>query len=180
VRKTVLLLFSILLLIAFGMAVVAQTPDKAQVLPPDSVAHLQQYLTDRFGPGTAIVQRVARASRPWRFTPAMSLGTHEGSKQAQTAESSSIYGPLPFPPDQLWCVLVKVPGLEPEETLGRSPYAIVFLGLHIDMYNADWVAHDGIRDLSAPESTRVLSLIGCDLELDLVGPRENNRDSRGE
>ena len=73
--------------------------------------------------------------------------------------------PLPYPPKELWCVL-----LSHDDAAGKTSSAIVFVGLHMDMYNADWMVHKGPRDLSTPGVIESLRLVGCDLNLDQTGP----------
>jgi hypothetical protein len=47
----------------------------------------------------------------------------------------------------------------------------VFVGLHMNMYNADLVVHEGVRDLSSKQFEDDLVAIGCDLGLTQIGPR---------
>ena len=51
-------------------------------------------------------------------------------------DSSSRGMPLPFPAKEMWCVLLEIDDLS-----GVTSYRGVFVGLHMDMYNADWVVH---------------------------------------
>ena len=53
--------------------------------------------------------------------------------------------PLPFRPKEMWCVL-----LEPDDRGGVTAYGGVLVGLHMDMYNADWVVHEMAMDFSSP------------------------------
>jgi hypothetical protein len=64
--------------------------------------------------------------------------------------------PLPFPPEEVWCVL-----------LGRGSQAtssgVVFVALHQDIHNADWVVHETAGDPFSPDSLNAASAIGSDL-----------------
>jgi len=65
--------------------------------------------------------------------------------------------PIPYPPTEVWCVLLK---LASEDT-----YFVVFANLHQDMYNAQWIIHEGEK---APFSQAFLDRVasfGCDLDL---------------
>lgn len=75
--------------------------------------------------------------------------------------------PLPYPPKEVWCILLK----ERDKPTGVPSYAIVLAALHMDMYNADWMLHMGPRDLSTPGLMESLRESGCDLALDQTGPR---------
>jgi hypothetical protein len=63
--------------------------------------------------------------------------------------------PLPFPPTDVWCVLLK----------GGGPPAgqVVFVTLHKDLYNADWIVHQGVDDASSVEAQHLLTTLGCTL-----------------
>jgi hypothetical protein len=65
--------------------------------------------------------------------------------------------PLPFPPVDVWCVLL-VRGEDSDATTG------IFVALHQDLHNADWVIHRGWKDLSVREFDRMASAVGCRLE----------------
>lgn len=162
-RRIVLLVIPLLLLVGLGIAVVAQTQDGDGGLPFDSQARLDQYLADRFWPGTMGVQSVAQAHKPWRFTEEMTSGAFGDSVHFQTTQYSDTLSALRFPPDQVWCVLLEREGLTVEEA---PPSMVVFAALHMDMYNADWIVHEAEGSPSSPEVRSILSTIGCDLELD--------------
>jgi hypothetical protein len=145
------------------MAVVAQTHDGDGALPFDSQARLNEYLADQFWPGTMAVQSVVRAHKPWRFTEEMTSGAFGDSVHFQTTQYSDTLGALRFPPDEVWCVLLERKGITVEEA---PPSIVVFVALHMDMYNADWIVHEAVGSRSSPGSRSILSTIGCDLPLD--------------
>lgn len=152
---------------------------RAQDLPSEARDALNQYVQYRYSLSQpATIQRVARSSLPGNFAAAMSLATFGDSVffrttqgyQAQPANLpgfptvtpdpngwrfSSVGGrPVPFPPTDVWCVLLK-------ETDQSSP-AVVYVAQHQDLYNADWLVHEPVGD--AKEITNALSKIGCDLK----------------
>jgi hypothetical protein len=94
----------------------------------------------------------------------MSSAVFGDSLHYQTDTDSSGM-PLPFPPEQVWCALLE----RANGTFGLDadrPYAVVFVSLHMDMYNADWVVHEGMGEPAGPQVRATLSTIGCDLGLD--------------
>jgi len=171
-RKAALLLASVLLLVVVGSVVVAEIPGGARDLPAGARTRLDAYLADAFWPGTAKVQAVARARQPWRFEPGMSGRIYGDSVNFQTEESSGSLAPLPYPPDQLWCVLLRTEGGGPA---GGDRYTVAFVALHIGLYNADWVVHGARENLTHPGTLESLSAIGCDLGLDRAGPSSPSR-----
>jgi hypothetical protein len=163
VKRVVLLVIPLFLLVGLGIAVVAQTHDGDGGLPFDCQARLDEYLADQFWPGTMAVQSVARAHKPWRFTDQMTSRAFGDSVHFQTIQYSDTLSALRFPPDEVWCVLLKRKGITVEEA---PPSMVLFAALHMDMYNADWIVHEAADKPSSPEFSRVLSTIGCDLTLD--------------
>jgi len=65
--------------------------------------------------------------------------------------------PLPFPPTDVWCVLIKA---------DDAPTEIGFVALHQDLYNADWLVHIPPGDQSVAELNKNLSTIGCQFNID--------------
>jgi hypothetical protein len=68
--------------------------------------------------------------------------------------------PLPFPPTEVWCVLLDVQPLTEE---AAPEHAIIFVAQHRDIYNADWLVHEGETAPFSPALVESLSRIGCDL-----------------
>lgn len=149
-------------------------------LPAAAQARLSQYLQY---PATVPqppygVQRIAQASQPWNFSADMSGAsfgdsvifrtTHnqlapEPAWPLETMTSGSPHTgmqgeqPLPFPPRELWCV-----------RLGRvasGDTRVVFVALHENLYNADWIVHEARPDVTMPALLADLSAVGCDLGL---------------
>lgn len=153
---------------------------RAQNFPADAQAAFDQYIEYRYPlshPPT--IQRIVRSSLPWNFTAALSSATFGDSVyyrtthsyQAQTGinlpgfptvtpgASSWLSGggsrPVPFPPTDVWCILLK-------DADNSSPQ-VVYVAIHQDLYNADWLVHESAGD--SKETTDALSKIGCDLNL---------------
>jgi hypothetical protein len=163
-KRTSLLIVPLLLLVVLVVAVAAQIPEEAG-LPAGVQARLEQYLPSPHALGKAAVLSVARARQPWRFSKDMSYSVLGDSVYFQTDypltwKEGGGPSPLPFPPRELWCAL-----LEGEDRLtGERSYAVVFVGLHMDMYNGDWMVHEGPTDRSLPALLQGLSTIGCDFK----------------
>jgi hypothetical protein len=63
--------------------------------------------------------------------------------------------PIPYPPEELQCVLLGVGVGEGEE--------MVFLALHNDMYSGDWLVHQSKSAWPGDELKAQLGAVGCDL-----------------
>ncbi len=71
--------------------------------------------------------------------------------------------PLPFPPQEVWCVLVKERGA-PE---GADPYQLLFVAQHQDLHSAAWVVHEGVAELLSQEAAATMTALGCELTPDV-------------
>ena len=171
-KRATLLIMSLVLLIGLEAVVVAKIPGEPGP-PQDCQAKLNEYVAffNSSSAETVWVQAMVQARIPWKFSPAMSDGTFGASAVFQT--DSGAYGsigqdglvPLPFPPEELWCVRLKHGHGSSTASKERALYAVVFVGLHMNMYNADWVVHEGSRDLLDPKLKETLTTVGCDLAL---------------
>ncbi|MEJ2736726.1 MAG: hypothetical protein P8189_24710 [Anaerolineae bacterium] len=163
-KRGSLLVVPVLLLVVLVVAVTAQIPEGAG-LPAGVQVRLEQYLHSRHALGKAVVLSVTRARQPWHFSQDMSYAVLGDSVYFQidlplTWQDEGGPSPLPFPPKELWCAL-----LEGEDRLrGEPTYAVVFVGLHMDMYSGDWMIHEGPTDWSLPVLLQGLSSIGCDFK----------------
>jgi hypothetical protein len=165
VRRTILLVIPVLLLVLLLVAVAAELPEEGGI-PAGVQTRLDQYLTSLSIPGQSTVLAVERARKPWNFSRDMSQLVLGDSVYFQTDASLTWRqgggpSPLPFPPKELWCALLS---RQDDASDGRS-YAVVFAGLHMDMYNGDWLIHEGSKTPFTPEFEEVLSRIGCEVEL---------------
>ena len=165
--KRVLFLTTVLaLLIALGAVVFAELP--AEPGPPaDVLALLNQYLAYAYPPGTVLVQVVHQASKPSHLSQDLGYETFGASVIYQTDIGAPGYEeggarPLPYPPEQAWCVL-----LERDGTYGPHPedrYDVVFVALHMDIHNAGLMVHKGPQNLSMGEVEAFSSTFGCTLK----------------
>lgn len=171
-KRASLLVFTLLLFALSGIIVVAQMPEDSEQLPALAQVRLGEFLAGDSWSGTATVDKAARAHKPWLFIEEWGAGGSEGRALFRTAQESPVLSALHFPPDRLWCVLVK----RVEPVAGDRPYEVVFLGLHITMYNADWVVHRATGDLASHEFLESLAVLGCNLGLAEVGPRSEDWD----
>jgi hypothetical protein len=170
-KRATVLLIPLLLLGVLVLVVAAEIPREPGI-PEDVGARLDQYVAYSFPPRRATVVRVERARRAWEFGQDMSLTTFGDSVHFQTDTGPTrthrlSLSALYYPPKELWCALLAVGGES-----GRPTYSVVFVGLHMDMYNADLVVHEGARDISAREMREGLAAVGCDLGLTQEGPRQ--------
>jgi hypothetical protein len=119
----------------------------SQTLYSPRQAALQEYLQPRSATVTAMMQ----ANKSQNFSAEMS-----------TVVGQSVYfrtGPwdgartLPFPPEEVWCALL-------HDMQGDH---IVFVVLHSDLYNAQWLVHEPKVKWPDVALKAQLSAIGCDL-----------------
>jgi hypothetical protein len=182
-RSTGVLAIPLLLLAVLVVVAGAQVPDEPG-LPVGVQTRLEQYLDFWYAPGAASAVSVERAKRPWNLTGEMSHAVFGYSMYF-----ASDYGPawpsgneptrLPYPPKEVWCALVEGASLDadPEGSDVGTTYEVLFVGLHMTMYNADWMVHKGMPlgpasqfSLSDVELQETLRAIGCELGLTQMGP----------
>jgi hypothetical protein len=171
-KRASLLAFALLLFALSGILVVVQMPEDIEQLPELAQVRLGEFLAGESWSGSATVDRIARAHRPWLFLESWGFGGSDGNPHFRTAGGSHVLSAVRFPPDQLWCVLLK----RAEPVAGERSYDAVFVGLHVTMYNADWVIHKATDGLASPEFHATLSKLDCDLGLTEVGPRYKGWD----
>ena len=70
--------------------------------------------------------------------------------------------PLPFPPQEVWCVLLGREIDSGDDATDTSP-SVVFVALHLDMYNADEIIHEAAQDPFSEQYASDLALLGCAL-----------------
>lgn len=154
------LIFFVIIGMVIGVTVLAIVAIQSLHSPQQEV--LSQYVNRIYSlqPGL-VVSQVIQAGQPGKFTASMSgdvygSGTYFhvdmpfsfGAVVSQTGSSSR---PLPYPPEQLACVL-----------LGSSKGpAVVFLALHGDDYKADWFVHQARYAWPSDELRAQLSTLGC-------------------
>jgi hypothetical protein len=86
------------------------------------------------------MQVVDRAAKPWKFTREPGFIVYGDTPYYVTDNTYSLdllensgRMPLPYPPKELWCVLLR---LEPVYTYGSPRLQMVFVARHQDLYNA--------------------------------------------
>jgi hypothetical protein len=143
-------------------------------MPDNARAQLDQYLAYRYplSPAPAIGSAV-QAIRPWFFKaddsgasygdtvyygPTVHIGRQAAPirfPSTTPADLATYYGgqrPLPYPPQDVWCVRLDV--AEPGS-------AIIVVALHQDLYGADWIVHELPGTWSDADRTAALSEWGC-------------------
>jgi len=171
VKKAALLLITLGMLSSLIAVVVAKVPDRTG-LPADCQSTLGKFIAHEYPPGTTSVVAIERARKPEHLTkdshyPVFGSTIYYQTDSAPSDSTPASTMPLPYPPKEVWCILLK----EEDKPIGAPSYAIVLAALHMDMYNADWMIHEGPRDLSTPGLVGSLKEIGCGLALDQAGPR---------
>lgn len=144
--------------------------------PPEWQNPINQYITYRSQGAKAQyrVLRAVRATRPWAFSPTLSQYTygpdgrfHTDFTYGKTNPQASLSlfmptddprAPLPYPPQRMYCVTLMHYGIGP-----LAETRLVFVALHQDLYSAEWVVHESVRNLAvAPDSMSRLAEIGCE------------------
>jgi hypothetical protein len=129
-----------------------------------------------WGQGTTRTEGLVRAGRPWNLSAELGLTTAGDSLYFETdqpydlqpegaapveagvptgAVRSGSWGertPLPYPPQEVWCVLV-------QSTAGRQ---VILLALHHrEPYQTDWIIHQQRAAPSPSGWMELLDLLGC-------------------
>jgi hypothetical protein len=142
----------------------------AKQQPPAWQTELEKYIAykEHASPILITEQSAVRSERPWKFTGDTGYivygdtpyyitdNTYQSGRDSRFSRM-----PLPYPPEELWCVLLK---MEPRYAPDFFKYQLVFVARHQDLYNADWVIHEANRPPSSPEIKQTLSRIGCNID----------------
>jgi hypothetical protein len=128
---------------------------------PQWKVRLDQYLAIQNASGEPAYHLVSavQASQPAEFTASMSSESYSQSAIFSTSmgvgeQFTSQMLPLPYPPDTVWCVLLK----------GNSQQQVVYIALHNSLYNADWVVHIPPQPFESPALKSNLIRIGCSFD----------------
>ena len=176
-----LLRIALVMLVPLALVIVVALPAYTPGPPDKVVAAVYNYLRyqESSSQQAGAVQQIVHAARPWNLTPQMSKATFGNSVVYQTTTNYDVPGsfglratatlwprefssqrgglrPLPFPPVDVWCVLLRQ---------ADKAQRVVFVVEHQDIYNADWILHEPNAE-SRPELSAILSSVGCDLVLD--------------
>lgn len=128
--------------------------------PPPWREAMNRYLVyrEQKGLGSLIIDRIVRAGRPWNLTSGEGFITYGSSNIYQTDYSlTSDYSgslSLPYPPQDMYCVLFK-------SGSSSSTDRLILVTYYQDLYNSDWVVHEPAQQLSSEEITILLTNIGC-------------------
>ena len=164
-KKALALILLSLLSLTLVVAIVATVGNH----PPDWQMALDAYVEykDALSPGTTTARVVDQARRPWNFSRDMSRAVFGDNVSYQTdytydENRRTSAKPRPFPPQEVWCVLLERDPSSASDSAKETTYAVVFVAEHHDLHNADIVVHEGAADLFTQELRDGLSLIGCD------------------
>ncbi len=87
----------------------------------------------------------------------LSTPGYNGPSTATTSSGFRMGRPIPYPPTEVWCVLLKL--------ASTDTYFVVFANLHQDMYNAQWIIHEGEKSPFSQTFLERVASLGCDLDL---------------
>ncbi|MBN1658409.1 MAG: hypothetical protein JXA93_08420 [Anaerolineae bacterium] len=159
-RRGCLLIWLLLLLFVPGIWFGAMLLHGGRELPARGQAQLDEYLVYAFPRGGIAVGAIDRAAHPSRLTaeiagPAFGSNVHFQTDLGASDVDEGSLSPLPFPPAEVWCVLLK----------GEGPPAgqVVLVARYLDLYVGDWIVHPGPDDASSVEAQHLLSTLGCNL-----------------
>jgi hypothetical protein len=159
-----------LLLLIVGL-LLGLTASAVTSFPTGAATELQSFLLSSSG-GTIRTKELARASRPWalehelglvtagdshffetdlRYGPTSGLVTGVPTSEIRSG-SGGQGAPLPYPPREVWCVLVEGPA-------GRQ--VLVLARHHREPYQTDWIIHQQPSAPSPTDWTGILQLLGC-------------------
>ncbi|HBY98404.1 MAG: hypothetical protein M5U01_26045 [Ardenticatenaceae bacterium] len=176
--------FILSLLIPLAFVIIVQAVEREQTAAWRF--ELDRYRAYKYSDSSnGTILRVVQAQQPWYFQQDMSSLVYGDSGHYQTDygysnRPSGIYRlppspadsrlkdnrkPLPFPPQEVWCVLLEQ-SRDTDRSGETTTPAVVFVALHQDLYNADWVVHEGVGASVSQESRASLSRIGCELRVD--------------
>jgi len=105
-KREALLLVPLLLLVVLVGVVAAEIPDSLG-LPAAAQIRLDHYIAHVSPLDATTVRSIARAEKPWNFVEDTSQATFGDSAHFQVDYGSAGSLPLPFPPKELWCVLLE-------------------------------------------------------------------------
>lgn len=122
---------------------------------PDWQTALNRYLAENAAQ-PAQVQTVAHADLPGQFT--LELGSPVSDEWQWSIER------LPFPPQELYCVLLQTPAAP--GAAGESQAQVVYVGYLSDaLYRTGWMVYAGPHHPFPAQLPLQLAAVGCDLPL---------------
>jgi hypothetical protein len=145
-RKVISFLIPLLLLSLIGI-IIAALEAKRQ---PDWQPELETYLVNKSASAAVRLQieSSVKASLPWHLKQDFIKGS-----------------PFrPFPPAEVWCILLQQSPQIADNTPIVSPYTVVFAVRHDDVHFTYWKIYEGAVDPTSPTFQESLHFIGCDLK----------------
>jgi hypothetical protein len=139
--------------------------------PPAWQMELEKYIASQErGASMGVTQQaVDRASKPWKFIRSPGFIVYGDTPYYVTDNTynldlleSSGRMPLPYPPEELWCVLLRLESVYP---YGSPRLQMVFVARHQDLYNAAWVVHAAIQPADSPELLHTIAVVGCQIDV---------------
>ena len=179
-RKFVLLTIPLLVVILLATTLLIINFNQ----PPDWQDELHRYLQYKNTSisGKYMVVSTVKARKPWNFIAEMSLATFGESMYYQTEIHYSKETPdletdstlskepskgnlisLPYPPAEVWCVLLERENQIGNDLPAKGSQNIVLVGLHQDLYNTDYIIHEIPKSMQTTTSGEVATTIGCDV-----------------
>jgi GAF domain-containing protein len=113
-------------------------------------------------PQTLTLISAEKASRPWYFFHEQAenvFGTNGYYEVDMPQNKGSM--PLNYPPQEVWCLLVEVR----QQASSSSECRLLFAVEHSDLYNATWVIHVPLQDLSDYGLHQEMERIGCEVPI---------------
>lgn len=125
----------------------------------DNLDQYLAYLRSTGQPSYSLLSAVP-SSMPDNFTPQMSAVSYSPSVIFETSQNSSpeyasALLPMPYPPDEVWCVLLK----------DGKQQQLVYMALHNSLYNADWIVHIPSEPWGSPALQTNLQTLGCSFDI---------------
>ncbi len=181
-KRTWMVLTTVVVAAVFVIALalaLARSPGRRVV---DWRSAVTDYLAYKGWTRDATIKQAVKARAPYKFTEEMNLSTYgEGphytadtsssfnrnvttpyptkENGAETANSFRIGRPIPYPPTEVWCVLLQ------RRTTEGDTFHFIFANLHEDMYNAEWIIHVGEQAPFSPTFLERVASLNCDLDL---------------
>ncbi len=144
------------------------------------IAYKEQALSSKI-----TVETVEKAAKPWEFTKNPNFIVYSDSYFFQSA---SDYQPTPekstspdlfhkynsindgvnlsYPPDEVWCALLKI---KPAEAGSSTGYQVIFIArFEGDMYVTSWIIQEPTASFISPETLQTVSTVGCNSQRLLV------------
>lgn len=152
-RRLKLLLIPIFIIIAIGGAVFAAEAERT----PEWQTVLEQYAAGR---NLAVIEAV-RARRPYNFTgeldyPIVLPGQFEYTADITYARSHVYQIALPYPPEEIHCVLVEQ----------RGKHTLLLVNYYSDgLWRNGWVIHQGSQ-MATDASMQIMDKLGCHFATD--------------